>query len=330
MTVNTSPSIFALSDPEEPLKCYAVPYGVLNFAVSFFLICYNTSNHFGYNLWTFWIPQEDEIRGPLAFCVKKTRFSYRTVLSMRDLVRLIGCYVAFAVSTYTMSDAFVNMLRISLRLYRRILRSTPHFLVSLIVIFAFLLWGALELAGPIVGLIGLHSIAAARVKAHPSLRILAWVLLGVGLALFLSLATAMSLGSFTGQERLLLQKEGAILRRWLEGVPDPASSSGEGGTKDEKVGKDRKSWIESLKYDDEDGGDAKDKFQSVRRSAGVLERIVTIIIGVLGWGIILAVIFEGWYIDWMLAVVTENIYGVPHHRTLGIVYSATIVAYTLI
>lgn len=169
-------SIDSPSNPDVPLKCYAVPYGVLHFTVSFFMLCYDVSSRLGYNIWTPWKPSSTEIKGPLSLLSlhftnsptspstnlstspstspSTTWNTYRVILGVRDAVQLVGCCVAFAVSTYTvckcdgyyqltgiwrMTDAFTTMLRVSIRLYRRHLRSTPNFLASAITIFLALL-----------------------------------------------------------------------------------------------------------------------------------------------------------------------------------------------
>ncbi|KZP29598.1 hypothetical protein FIBSPDRAFT_1038883 [Athelia psychrophila] len=347
-------SIGSPPNPEVPLKCYTIPYGVLGFTISLFMLCYDASNKLGYNIWTPWILSPKEIQGPLSLLsrrfTKSSTIPYRAILGVRDAVRLVGCCVAFAVSTYTvyecggsyrltgiwrMTDAFARILMVSSGLYIRNIRSTPNFLVSVITIFLAVLYGLLRIAGPIVGLIGLKNIAQGHVESHPSLRIVAYVLLSIGLTLVISLTAAMSIGSFSGKERLILQLEGSLLRRWLTADETPTRdedtpTSPKSDMEKSEIIKKREGWLKGLKDDGGSGGGALEWTQSVRRSSGVFHRVVTIVVLVLGWSIVFAVYFEGWYIDWMLAVVTDNIPGVPYHRALGIVYAATAAAYTLI
>ncbi|KZP29584.1 hypothetical protein FIBSPDRAFT_1038877 [Athelia psychrophila] len=332
-------SIDSPSNPDVLLKCYAVPYGVLDFTISVFILCYNASNHLGYNIWTPWTlsPPNSEIRGPASFFLPAA-ISYRAILGVRDVVRLAGCCVALAVSAYTvykcdgsyqligiwrMTDVLATILYVSVDLYTRNLKSSSNFLVSVLVLFILLLYIVLRLAGPIVGLIGLKNIAQEYTESHRSLRTVAYVFLSIGLTQVVSLTVIMSLGSFTGKTKVILKQEEVLLQTWLRAGREKSDENPEISTK-------KLNWLKKLKKDDEGGGGTLEWTQSVSRSSGVYERMVTIAIMVLFWSVVSAVYFEGWYIDWMLAVVTDNIPGVPHHRALGIVYAATVSAYTLI
>lgn len=162
-----------------------------------------------------------------------------------------------------------------------------------------------------MGLIGLKAIVAQNLDGHRSLSIVAWVLLSIGLASILLMILVMAIALFAGRDGDMLRNEKTLVEGWLET---------DRGTKHAQRLKDMAPKIE---WEQWGGMQVWLALESANRSSGVGERVVTIFSRSLAFAIILAVLFERWYVDWMLGIVGNNLGGVPHDTALGVVYFVT-------
>lgn len=167
---------------------------------------------------------------------------------------------------------------------------------------------SLGLSALIIGFIGLNYVA--KLHYHPSLIVLLWVLVAIFLMIVLVCFVGMMYGTFGPQGAKILDKEVDIMDKWLQ------------NSKGAEMGEQ----LEHQAAADEEWSWQIDKIKSytekVRRSSGhgMGGRIASILVVALIYSLMLAVIFEICYADWMLGIVTENLGGIPYHKALGIVY----------
>lgn len=146
-----------------------------------------------------------------------------------------------------------------------------------------------------------------------------WVFIGVFLLVVFCFLLGMLIGTFAGREPKTHSEE---VRKMNEWVGKPESKA-------------REELLEQLARADEQWEGKIDRLKTIvadraRKSSSVLGRIAFIGYMALFYALILAIIFEITYADWLLGVVAVNLGGVPYHRALGIVYFISDFAFALV
>ncbi|KAF7979755.1 hypothetical protein HWV62_41144 [Athelia sp. TMB] len=291
---------------EEALKCFAIPYGAFHFSVYCFFfwhfICTLRSSYF-------WMPwksgNKTDSRGPILHLI--SRFRQKAEANAKDAAPAEENAESLEKQAVLSKEAITrisHMVAIVGASINRRLSIHPG------------------LSALIVGFIGLNSTTAHNIAFHRSLHILVWVFIGVFLLVVFCLFVGMMIGTFAGKEQELLNEEAEKMDEWF---------------KSNDADKTRVTRLKDLADADEqwEGEIGIDRFKTIvanqaRKSSSVRGRIAFITYMALLYALILAIIFEITYADWLLGVVAINLGGVPYHKALGIVYFISDFAYAFI